>query len=84
MQAFLRAGGDLADLCATGGDEGDRKAQADCPACRILADPLVPTLVPVRRDADLVRVAAVDAPRESRAVRPILDPAHGLRAPPLA
>jgi hypothetical protein len=36
------------------------------------------------RDADLAFVAQVVAPRESRAVRSVLDPARGLRAPPLA
>jgi hypothetical protein len=34
-------------------------------------------------DADLVFVASVIAPRESRAVRAVLDTANGLRAPPV-
>jgi len=40
--------------------------------------------MPALRDADLVFVARVVAPRESRAVREVLDPARGTRGPPFA
>lgn len=35
-------------------------------------------------EANYVYVATVIAPRESRAIRGVRDPARGLRAPPLA
>lgn len=35
-------------------------------------------------DVNYVFVATVIAPRESRAIRTVLDPARGMRAPPLA
>jgi hypothetical protein len=83
LQAFLLAGGDLGDLCADADGDGVPD-HGDCPACHIVAAVDLPSTTLGLRDADLVFVAAVVAPRESRAVRVVLDPARGMRAPPLA
>lgn len=83
LQAFVLAGGDLADLCTD--PDGDGPAAAvHCPACQIAGAVYLPPASLGLRDADLIFVAAVVAPRESRAVRAVLDPARGMRAPPLA
>lgn len=79
--AFLLAGGTLDDVCHDGGDDG--KATGDCPACHLQAAMMVPDATPSVRAADLVFVAKVVAPRESRAARMVRDPARGLRAPPV-
>jgi hypothetical protein len=83
LQAFLLAGGDVGDLCADTDGDG-LPDHGDCPACHIMAAVDLPSATLGLRDADLVFVAAVVAPRESRAVRAVLDPARGMRAPPLA
>lgn len=84
VQAYLAAGGTMADLCAdTTGDNGDI-GHPDCIACRI-ASTLMPSAgTPTLRAADLVFVAAVVAPRESRAQRHVPDPARSSQSPPLA
>lgn len=83
VQAYVVAGGDLADLCgdAEGGDVG---LHPDCPACHIAGAMLLPGVAPSLRAADLAFVAEVVAPRESRALRHVDDPARSPRAPPLA
>ena len=82
LQAFVLAGGDLAELC--GDFDGDgRPDHGDCPACHISAGADLPGQTVLPRDADLVFIARITAPRESRVVRAVLDPARGLRAPPL-
>jgi hypothetical protein len=83
LQAFLLTGGDLADLCSDADGDG-RADHDDCPACQIAGGADLPPATLRLRDADLVFVATIVAPRESRAVRRILDPSRGLRAPPLA
>lgn len=74
------AGYDLADLC------GDLPAGhgSTCPFCTLVSPPPVAGAGGLLRAADLRLVAEVVAPRESRAVRPVLDPALGMRAPPVA
>lgn len=82
-QAYVLAGGDLADIC--GDIDGDGLPDhANCPACHIVATADLPASNLTLRDADLAFVAKVVAPRESRAVRGVLDPVRGMRAPPLA
>jgi hypothetical protein len=83
LQAFMMSGGDLADLCSDADGDG-RGDHLDCPACHISATADLPHTEFGLHDADLIFVAHVVAPRESRAVRIVLDPARGLRAPPLA
>ncbi|MEZ5796772.1 MAG: hypothetical protein R3D63_04335 [Paracoccaceae bacterium] len=83
LQAYVLAGGDLGDLCAD--TEGDGLPDhGDCPVCHIVATVDLPASNLTLHDADLAFVAEVVAPRESRAVRNVLDPARGMRAPPLA
>jgi hypothetical protein len=83
IEAFLLSGGSLADLCADTDGDG-QPDHGDCPACHIVASPDLPDADLTLHDADLAFVAKVVAPRESRAVRGVLDPALGMRAPPLA
>ena len=83
LAAYMLAGGEIADLC--GDLDGDGLPDhADCPACHIAGGADLPPAILTLRDADLAFVAQVTAPRESCAVRAVLDPARGLRAPPLA
>lgn len=83
LTAYVLAGGDLAELC--GDLDGDGLPDhSDCPACQITGNADLPPASLTLRAADLAFVAQVVAPRESRAVRMVLDPARGLRAPPLA
>jgi hypothetical protein len=83
LQAFVLAGGELADLCADTDGDG-LPDPGDCPACQIVASADLPKANLTFHAADLAFVASVVAPRESRAVRMVLDPARGMRAPPLA
>lgn len=83
MQAYVLAGGDLGDLCLDANGDG-LPDHRDCPACHIVASGDLPSATGALRDADLVFVAKVVAPRESRAVRAVLNSAHRLRAPPVA
>jgi hypothetical protein len=81
--AYVQAGGSLDDLCAD--PEGNAPArQGDCPLCHVPGQGAPQGPDGALRPAALVVIATVRAPRESRAARMVLDPAHGLRAPPLA
>ena len=83
QEAFVMAGGELADLC---GDEDGSGAGAlgDCFACHVTAAVILPDAALSIRDADLTFVAEVIAPRESRALRHLDDPTRASRGPPLA
>lgn len=83
LQSYVLSGGDLAELCADGTGDG-LADHGDCPACHIVAVADLPDMDLTLRAADFAFVAKVVAPRESRALRTVLDPARGLRAPPLA
>lgn len=83
QMSFLLAGGALSDLCVEGEDHGPPD-HGDCPACHIVSAVDLPPAMFGLHDANLAFVAEVVAPRESRAVRSVLDPARGMRAPPLA
>ncbi|HEY0275009.1 MAG TPA: hypothetical protein VGC31_02905 [Paenirhodobacter sp.] len=74
------SGYDVADICA--GAQGDVHYGSHCPACHIGDGADVPAPVALVMDAELRFVAKIVAPRESRALRTVLDPAHGVRAPP--
>ncbi len=82
VDAYVLAGGDLADLCAEGGAD-KHVSHRDCVACTTASIADLPAAVSSAHDADLAFVAEVVAPRASRAVRAVSDPARGLRAPPL-
>lgn len=73
----------LDDLCGKG-DGGEQHRGPDCLACQIAAGADLPPVSGDLQKLELVFLAEVTAPRESRAVARILDPAHGMRAPPLA
>lgn len=83
QESYILAGGDLAGLCGDADGNG-LPDHIDCPACHLTGNALPPDAPPALRDAGLVLLATVTAPRESRAARPVRDPARGLRAPPLA
>jgi hypothetical protein len=82
LVAYVLAGGNPADIC--GDSDGDGLADHGCPACHLTGSALVPDPAETLYLAEYRYVARVIAPRESRAVRAVLDPALGLRAPPLA
>lgn len=82
LAAYALQGIALADLC---GDDGTGlHGDGSCPACHIAGSIALPSPVAIDRDVEFRFVAEVVAPRESRALRVVLDPAHGTRAPPAA
>lgn len=83
VQAYVAAGGALTDLCGDVSGKGD-VAPADCPACHIASNMMPAPGTPSIRDADLIFVATIVAPRESRALRHLSDPSHSSQSPPLA
>lgn len=80
--AFVLAGGQASDLCSDA--DMDDKPSQDCPACHLVGAAVIPTVDLPILTAELAFQAKVIAPRESRALRAVRDPAHGLRAPPIA
>lgn len=83
LDAFVQAGGTLADICDdTGGNHGS--GLTGCLACHIVGFADVPAPDPEPRAAGLIVTAAVTAPQESGALRQVLDFSHAMRAPPLA
>jgi hypothetical protein len=82
--AFAIANGvTLADLCA-GDLDGDRQRDVHCMACQIAGSADLPPATPGLIDLELAFVAQLVAPRESRAVVAVLDPAHTPQGPPAA
>lgn len=81
LQAAALAGFVAADLC---GDLPDAAHGMDCPVCHLVGAIPVPGADVAVARADLRLLAVLSAPRESRAIRPVRDPALGLRAPPFA
>lgn len=79
LQAYVLAGG---DLCGDADGDG-LPDHGKCPACQIVGSADLRPVSASIRDADLILVATILAQRESRAIRVVLDPAHGMRAPPL-
>lgn len=79
----LANGLSLADLCA-GDLDGDGQRDPHCMACQIAGSAGLPPSAPGLIDLDFAFVARVIAPRESRAVARVLDPAHTPQAPPVA
>ena len=73
----------LADLC--GGDFGDAGAHAPpCLACQIAGSADLPPASGHLIRLELAFHARIIAPRESRAVAAVLDPAHTPQGPPVA
>ena len=81
LEVIAQMGG-LSDICAD--LNGDGIPDDDCPVCHLNGSADLPSAPPSVQKADLAFVTQVIAPRESRAIRTVLDPARGLRAPPLA
>lgn len=79
----LANGATLDDLCADAG-AGDRHSGPGCLACRIAGAADLPPAQGDLRKLDLVAVAEVTAPRESRIVPPVLDPSNAPQGPPTA
>ncbi len=83
LAVALANGMTLADLCASDLD-GDGQRTLHCPVCQISAAPGLPATVPMLIDLKLAFVPQVVAPRESRALARILDPARSPQGPPTA
>lgn len=82
--AYAMANGiTLADLCA-GDLDGDGTRDPHCMACQIAGTADLPPATTGLIDLELAFVARVIAPRESRAIARVRDPAHTPQAPPVA
>ncbi|MGL4236469.1 hypothetical protein [Tabrizicola sp.] len=79
----LANGATIADFC---GDEagGGAKGGLHCLACQIAATANLPSAQPTVVALELAFHAAVIAPRESRALQRVLDPANSPQGPPVA
>ena len=75
-------GAGVDDFCGDGPDGHPRGA--DCLACQITCSADLPPALQAPVAADLVLLASVIAPRESRALTPPRDPGHSPQAPPAA
>lgn len=81
--AFVLAGGDLSGLCGDAHEDG-RADRGDCPACHIVKAFDLPVQLPaLADDAPHLLAIAIVAP-DSRVAWRVRDPAHGMRAPPVA
>lgn len=83
LEVYVLSGASMNDLCGDI-DSTSGHAYSDCQACHISGTADLPGEPLSVSAANYVYVATVVAPQESRAVRAVLDPAHALRAPPLA
>lgn len=81
LEIIAQMGG-LTEICAD--LNGDGIPDDECPVCHLTGSADLPPATSSAKRADLAFVAEIVAPRESRAIRVVLDPARGLRAPPLA
>lgn len=81
--AYMLAGGAVSDICGAPGNDG-QAGGPHCPACQITGTAALPGAPQDIAEADHAFVMRVVAPRESRAIRTVLDPARGKRAPPVA
>jgi len=83
VAAMLASGAALSDIC---GELAGTPRHADslCQACQIAGGADVPPLTGAVVPAALVLVAEVTAPRESRRIARVLDPARTPQGPPAA
>jgi hypothetical protein len=83
VAAMLASGAALSDIC---GELALTRGHADplCQACQIAGGADVPPLAGAVVPAALVLVAEVTAPRESRRIARVLDPARTPQGPPVA
>jgi hypothetical protein len=80
--AFLVANGGVSDIC--GEVPGDGHAAPGCLACQISGTADVPPQAETLIDLEFAFQAEVIAPRESRALSRLFDPAHRPQGPPVA
>lgn len=83
VAAMAAAGATPADICGELGQTG-RHADPLCQACQIASGADLPPRSGDLRPAPLLLVAEVAAPRESRRILRVLDPARSPQGPPLA
>lgn len=83
LSAYVLAGGDLSDLCQDSDGDGLPNHE-DCLTCHLVGNDALQSSKQQLVNIDIAFVAKVVAPRESKATRAVLDPAHSMRAPPLA
>ncbi len=82
VAAMVAAGASVEDICGLLGD-APRHADPLCQACQIAGGVDLPPLAGVVRPAALILLAEVTAPRESRRVPRVLDPARSPQGPPV-
>ena len=80
LDVIAQMGGGVIELCSD--LNGDGLPDDPCPLCHLGSPAVVPVGAATAYRADFAILLHDMAPRASRAVRPVLDPAHGLRAPP--
>lgn len=83
LELALASGFAVSDLC-NGGETGEGHAGPNCLACQIAGAADLPASLGDLLDIELVLLARITAPRESRLVRPVLDRANSPQAPPVA
>jgi hypothetical protein len=81
--AFVLAGGDLTEFCGGANDDG-QAARTDCPACHLVKAFDLPRLTFPYQEADLRWQAVAIVTQADPVVWHAPDPAHRLRAPPVA
>ncbi len=79
----LANGATLADLCADG-EAGDQHSGPGCLACQIAGSTDLPPALGDLQKLELVVLATVTAPRESRMPLRVLDPSNAPQGPPTA
>ncbi|CAN1572858.1 hypothetical protein MCELHM10_03397 [Paracoccaceae bacterium] len=79
----LANGATLADLCADG-EAGDPHDGPECLACQIAGAADLPPALGDLQQLELVFLATVTAPRESRTPLRVLDPSNAPQGPPTA
>lgn len=78
----MENGVSIADLCGDGA-AGEAKAGLPCVACHIAGTANLPPRLDLLIDLELAFAATVIAPRESRALASVLDPANTSQGPPV-
>ena len=81
QSAWAMAGGNWSGICGEATGDGQR-THVKCPACQItVGADLPPAPAGVQKAAPRL-LAMLAVPVSATPVRPVLDPAHGSRAPP--
>lgn len=83
QSAWAMAGGNWSGICGDAGDDG-APAHVKCPACQLAGSADLPPAPASVQDTVPRLLAVLATPAPEAPVRPVLDPAHGSRAPPRA